>query len=200
MADAAELEFLRRTLVEPGLLAPDRLDAWRLGWSGRGSFFAHLVELGALARADAGTLGAVFKGYVRMPPASLLMLFKRDAQAAGDAVGPVAPAERQDAPVPEDIPTIREAGSARPARRELRGADVEGLRSTNAEAAARSSAGLRRADAESAGRSSPALRGAVTAAIDAALSGLPMEAAEELPARAPVDFEDMSRGTGDDQI
>ncbi len=200
MADAAELEFLRRTLVEPGLLAPDRLDAWQLGWPGRGSFFAHLVELGALARADAGTLSAVFKGYVRMPPAGLITLFKLDPQPVGDAVGSVAPAERLGTPVPEDIATIREVGSAVPVRRDIRGADVEGLRSSNAEAAARSSAGLRRADAESAGRSSPGLRGAVAAAIDAALSGLPMEATEKIPARAPTDFEGMSQETGDDRI
>ncbi|MBA3549291.1 MAG: hypothetical protein H0T76_22695 [Nannocystis sp.] len=236
MADAAELEFLRRTLVEPGLLGPDQLDAWRLGWPGRGSFFAHLVELGVLARADAGTLGAVFKGYVRMPPAGLLGLFKLDPQPA--AASAEAPAERPGPPVPavmstiraarrvepgapvsedistirearrvepgapvsEDIPTIRESGRIEPVRREPRGGGAAGLRSTNAEAAARSSAGLRRADAESAGRSSPALRVAVAAAIDAALSGLPMEAEEKIPARTLEDFEDMSQGTGEDRI
>lgn len=79
MADAAELEFLQRTLVDAGLLAPEQLDAWREGWPGHGSFFAHLVERGVLGKADAGTLGAVFKGYVRLAPAGLLGLFKLGA-------------------------------------------------------------------------------------------------------------------------
>ena len=133
MPDAAEIEFLRRMLVNPGLMAPARLDAWRAGWRGEGSFFAHLVERGALARVDAATLGAVFKGYVKLPPASLLRLFKL----------------------------------------EVPGAVAEPERATTAEPAVKS-----------ARSSSPSL---LTAAIDAALSGLPMEEAAS---------GNMSRGTG----
>ena len=173
MTDAAELEFLRCTLVEPGFLASDRLDAWRSNWPGRGSFFAHLVELGALARPDAGTLSAVFKGYVKLPPAGLLGLFKLDARPVA-VVGPARP-ERPAAPGSADM----------------------------------SSASLW--DSEATARSSPALR----AAVDAALSGLPMEleaglfataaagvplGAEPSAGRALPASEDMFRGTGEDRI
>ena len=185
MTDAAELEFLRCTLVEPGFLASDRLDAWRSNWPGRGSFFAHLVELGALARPDAGTLSAVFKGYVKLPPAGLLGLFKLDARPVA-VVGPARP-ERPVAVV----------GPARPERPAAPGsADM-------------SSASLW--DSEATARSSPALR----AAVDAALSGLPMEleaglfataaagvplGAEPSAGRALPASEDMFRGTGEDRI
>ncbi len=185
MADAAELEFLQRTLVDPGLLAPDHLDAWRLAWPGSGSFFAHLVELGAIARPDLGTLSAVFKGYVKLPPAGLINLFKIDAQPAGAPVPADRSVERSGPHVPADR-SVERSGPHVPADRsaERSGPHVPADRSAERSGPHDRGRGepSPASEAEAAARSSPALRAAVAAAIDAALSGLPMEPSAGLPA------------------
>jgi len=195
MADAAELEFLQRTLVDAGLLAPEQLDAWREGWPGHGSFFAHLVERGVLGKADAGTLGAVFKGYVRLAPAGLLGLFKLGAPADP----PAAAAAGADAPVSGDRAKsggARAAGADAPVSGDR--AKSGGARAAGADApvsgdraksgGARAAGRARRepeGEGEPAASSSPTLRAAVAAAIDAALSGLPMEASADAPEVGP---------------
>jgi len=168
MAEVAELEFLRRTLVEPGLLAPDHLDAWQVGWSRGVPLFAHLVEIGVLARGDAGTLGAVFKGYVKLPPTGLLGLLKVDApgERSAERSGPHVAGDRS---AERSGPHVAEERSA-----ERSGPHVAGDRS-----AERSTRREVTPEVEASG-SSPALR----AAIDAALSGLPMEPSASLPATA----------------
>jgi hypothetical protein len=207
MADAPELEFLQRTLVDPGLLAPDHLNAWRLGWPGGGSFFAYLVELGVLARPDLGTLNAVYKGYLKVSAAGLLKLFKLPAPRPGPHVPGDRSPERPEAHVPGDrsversgphVPGDRSAersGPHVPADRsaERSGPHVPGDRSAersgphvpadrSAERERARQEAAREAEATGAARSSPAQRAAVAAAIDAALSALPMEPSAGMPA------------------
>ncbi len=181
MAEVAELEFLRRTLVEPGLLAPDHLDAWQVGWSRGVPLFAHLVEIGVVARGDAGTLGAVFKGYVKLPPTGLLGLLKvdapgeRSAERSGPHVAEDRSAERSGPHVAED----RSAERSGPHVAGDRSAERSGPHVAEDRSAERSTRREVTPEVE-ASRSSPALR----AAIDAALSGLPMEPSASLPATA----------------
>jgi hypothetical protein len=166
MADAPELVFLRRTLVDAGLLAPDQLDAWRLGWPGDGSFFAYLVERGVIARSDLGTLGAVYKGYLKLSAAGLLDLFKLaaprvQAHVPGSAT---TAADRSEERAEAHVPASTTTGSARSAERARGG-----------------HAAARAAGPAAAVRSTPAERAAVTAAIDAALSSLPIEPSSGVP-------------------
>ena len=87
MADVDEVEFIRRSLVIPGLVTADRLAAWLSAWDGETSLFRHLVTLGVLERSGANTLDAVRKGYVVLAPAAQFGLFKLAPPAAVPEAG-----------------------------------------------------------------------------------------------------------------
>lgn len=75
----AELEWLRRNLVGPGLLPASRLDAWLVGWTPERPLLRHLAELGVLDAAGVGTISAAIKGYLRIEAAALVGLFRGGA-------------------------------------------------------------------------------------------------------------------------
>ena len=201
MADVDEVEFIRRSLVIPGLVTADRLAAWLSAWDGETSLFRHLVTLGVLERSGANTLDAVRKGYVVLAPAAQFGLFKLAPPAAVPEAGGRA---RREARAQTDVREDRSGEAVREDRsgEAVRADGVPTQRPTAAEVAtpwpapagrgdedpavspSRGSRGSMRVPAAArlgqTPASSPELHAVVAAAVDAALSG-PDEPAQRRP-------------------
>ena len=100
----AELEWLRRHLVAPGLLPASRLEAWLAGWTPERPLLRHLVERGVLDAAGVGTISAAIKGYLRIDAAALVGLFRG---AALDGAAEPAKPPRDRAETGGDRVTVR---------------------------------------------------------------------------------------------
>ncbi|MBK7825855.1 hypothetical protein [Nannocystis sp.] len=100
----AELEWLRRNLVGPGLLPASRLDAWLVGWTPERPLLRHLVELGVLDAAGVGTISAAIKGYLRIESAALVGLFRG---VGLDGAGERAEVSRDPAASGGESPSVR---------------------------------------------------------------------------------------------
>ena len=99
----SELEWLQRTLIDPGLLAPARLEAWLRDWRKETSLLRHLVALGVLDSAAARTVAAVVQGYVQMPPATALHLFRVAETDVPADMSPRTGAQTREEPAPAAI-------------------------------------------------------------------------------------------------
>jgi len=100
----SELEWLQRTLIEPGLLAPARLEAWLRDWPKETSLLRHLVALGVLDSTAARAVAAVVQGYVQMPPATVLRLFRGVVSDVPENMSPRTGEEPQPEPAPAATP------------------------------------------------------------------------------------------------
>ena len=184
----SELEWLQRTLIDPGLLAPARLEAWLRDWRRETSLLRHLVALGVLDSAAARTVAAVVQGYVQMPPATVLRLFRaaetdvptdmsprtgaqtRDEPARATPSAPVSKdstAATRPTPVPPPAPVSKDSTAAPVTR-----ATASTTASSPAPPAAPdppTAPAIERPVA--AGSSSPAIRAAVDAALSSSGSG-----------------------------
>lgn len=159
----SELEWLQRTLIEPGLLAPARLEAWLRDWRRETSLLRHLVALGVLDSAAAHTFAAVIQGYVQMHPAKVLGLFRGAAADVPADMSPRPGAETQEGPAPaaNSAPVANDSAAAHAAAPTASATAMHAARDPVTPAA---TPAIDRPI--SAGSSSPAIR----AAVDAALS------------------------------